>query len=497
MSSEIDTEVFNDLKNALDVLIDKRSKRKSSTHIAEVSSLGDDGVIWVQIPGNPTSTPVVWSGVDTKVGDQVRVEISNGVAKLTENLTDPSAGIQIVVEGQERFNADLQRVEKTVVADRVETVKLLAQKASIDELEAVEADIETLNVAKEYVGELVAAEVTAEDLAADKAYIDTLNAWNITADKIVADSAEIDNLNINYAHLTNGQIDNVAVDYAQIDLANVTEAMVTDEWVNRLMVQTRLIAQDGNIYKLNALEVDAANITAGTLDVQRLVFTDPDSGEKYFVTWDDNAQELVRTYLDGQTIAPNSIAADRIVANSITADQLTTNNIEGTNGWINLAAGEFEYLNDDHTEGIAWKEDENGNMRLTIVGEALDIFAKSSDVATLSGELDDVAGQMADLGAHVRIESRTVGQTEVPVIVLDAAGGNANIGMSAELSNTALQFKENGEMVAEISNNELVVTQASIGTASVSGDFSVGNFAWIPMADSSLAFKWIEPAASS
>lgn len=48
-------------------------------------------------------------------------------------------------------------------------------------------------------------------------------------------------------------------------------------------------------------------------------------------------------------IAANAITSDKIAANGITADKITTNNIAGTNGWINLRSGTFNYGNNKLT----------------------------------------------------------------------------------------------------------------------------------------------------
>lgn len=49
-------------------------------------------------------------------------------------------------------------------------------------------------------------------------------------------------------------------------------------------------------------------------------------------------------------IKSGEVTSDKIAANAITADKITTNNIAGTNGWINLRSGTFEY-NDG---ALAW-----------------------------------------------------------------------------------------------------------------------------------------------
>ena len=44
-------------------------------------------------------------------------------------------------------------------------------------------------------------------------------------------------------------------------------------------------------------------------------------------------------------IRSGEVTSDKIAANAITSDKITTNNIAGTNGWINLRSGTFNYGN--------------------------------------------------------------------------------------------------------------------------------------------------------
>lgn len=55
------------------------------------------------------------------------------------------------------------------------------------------------------------------------------------------------------------------------------------------------------------------------------------------------------TYINGGNIYTGTVTANAIAANAITADKITTNNIAGTNGWINLRSGTFNYGNNKLT----------------------------------------------------------------------------------------------------------------------------------------------------
>ncbi|EJA5902352.1 TPA: phage tail protein [Clostridioides difficile] len=69
--------------------------------------------------------------------------------------------------------------------------------------------------------------------------------------------------------------------------------------------------------------------------------------------------------------------------------------------------------------------------------------------------------------------------------------GNA---FTAELSNEELAFKENGQKIAYISNNSLVITNAEIRNKLSLGNESRGWFDFIPRTNGNLSIKWRDPA---
>lgn len=69
--------------------------------------------------------------------------------------------------------------------------------------------------------------------------------------------------------------------------------------------------------------------------------------------------------------------------------------------------------------------------------------------------------------------------------------GNA---FTAELSNNELAFKENGQKIAYISNNSLVITNAEIRNKLSLGNDTRGWFDFIPRTNGNLSIKWRDPA---
>ena len=68
--------------------------------------------------------------------------------------------------------------------------------------------------------------------------------------------------------------------------------------------------------------------------------------------------------------------------------------------------------------------------------------------------------------------------------------GNA---FTAELSNEELAFKENGQKIAYIPNQSLVITNAEIRNKLSLGNESRGWFDFIPRATGNLSIKWRDP----
>ena len=68
--------------------------------------------------------------------------------------------------------------------------------------------------------------------------------------------------------------------------------------------------------------------------------------------------------------------------------------------------------------------------------------------------------------------------------------GNA---FTAELSNEELAFKENGQKIAYISNQSLVITNAEIRNKLSLGNESRGWFDFIPRTNGNLSIKWRGP----
>lgn len=331
----------NAIRELVGALSPGDEKQKSDTYSAVVSHIDEEGTVWVILAGSDKETPTASTSTEVKRGDAVTVSWRDNKLYIGGNYSNPSAGVGTVMPS-------------------VDYVTELIDK---------DVTVNSINAATGYIGDLTSKNITAENIAADHAVVDDLDANYAHITEGVIDNAKIgyadvNDLNAHYASITNGVIDNATinhanvidldVDYVQADLANIDQAIVNTEWVDTILVQSGLIAHDATTFELDAIQVNASKITAGTIDVARIVVTDPVTGDKHMVTWDETTHTWVAAKLDGDVLEDLTITADKIVAEAITADKITTQNLIGSGGWINLRNGTFAYADAGENNYLKW-----------------------------------------------------------------------------------------------------------------------------------------------
>lgn len=104
------------------------------------------------------------------------------------------------------------------------------------------------------------------------------------------------------------------------------------------------------------------------------------------------------------------------------------------------------------------------------------------DFSTITDELkDNITTNQELLEEYIRFKGALIELGKV---------GNA---FTAELSNNELAFKENGQKIAYISNNSLVITNAEVRNKLSLGNETRGWFDFIP-SNGNLSIKWRGPA---
>lgn len=235
--------------------------------------------------------------------------------------------------------------------------------------------------AKVKIGEIVANSLTAEEADLKYATITSLEATDAEIHSLRADYGDFRTATTNELSAHRAVIDDLDSTYASIDFANINVAGINVAKVGELFAKvgllTTAVIQDGHVTGyLDAVEVNANNITAGTLVVDRLYLKgeyDPDKGNSilYQLNYDPEKETINASTLDGDILTERTVTADKIVAHSITADEITTSDIVGANGWINLADATFNYGGQ-----LIWD-----GSKLTIAADAITIITDSKYTA--------------------------------------------------------------------------------------------------------------------
>ena len=443
----------------------QKSKTSPYDDTAEVKRV-EGNIAWVHIPGGVDETPVQMT-INAKKGDVVHVRVANGRAWITGNGTAPPTDDRTAIVARTMATAaqgtadnaqDLANQSLTglrlVSADLVETKELVAEKASIIDLEAERARIDTLETtsltadsaviqnleadtakihfltaeqlasATAYIAQLIAGNIQASTIIADNGRIQTLETNSLTADSAVitnlqADTAKIHNLtadqlsaaagyiasliaqnitanNIIADHATVGGLD---ANYAQINLANVNNAWIQNGVVKDASIgDAKIIGMSAN--KLTAGTIDASNITVTNLNASNIT-TGTINGQRIgnaSIDLNKLSQEVpTKAYLDSQI---HSIE-DRIdgAIETFTGNVIPTLNNYPASSWTDSTTrhshvGDVYYVvnSGDSAEGHSYRFAEDSST-----GTYEWVLISDSDVTRALQELIDVKGDISDL----------------------------------------------------------------------------------------------------
>ena len=204
-----------------------------------------DGRNFVKLDGSDLLTPITTTTA-VKPGERVTVLIKNHTATVTGNITSPSAqdrdvantaskisefeiaiGYRVVTEELDAVNATIDSLKAKVAkfgemtAVNADIENLRAEYASLDRVYA--KDVEILNAYVENIrakfGDFV--DISAEDLEAMNADIDQLKAYNadftyVSADVLKALKASIENMDVGDLSAIHASIEDLEADNADI-----------------------------------------------------------------------------------------------------------------------------------------------------------------------------------------------------------------------------------------------------------------------------------------
>ena len=361
--------------------------------------------LYAKLDGSSILTPIS-STVNITNGDRVIVMLRNHVAVITGNLSDPSASGQAVTEIDSKVTT-----LNDVVADKVNTKELEAEKARIDSLEAdnvtvnekltaVEADIGTLTADNATInGKLTAAEADIDNLTADNATINGKISANsaeigtlksefgdfkqLTTDNFTATNAEIENLKTNKLSAEEADLR-----YADIDFSNIGDAAIENLYAKSGVIEN-LVVENGTVVtgELVGVTIKGDLIEGGTIVADKLVVKGSD-GLYYKLNTDGVSVEAEQTEynsLNGSIITAKSIAATKIDVSDLVAFNAT---IGGFNISDSSIYSGVKSSVDNSTRGIYL--DKNGQINVGDSTNYLKFFKDSDDKWKLAISADQM-----------------------------------------------------------------------------------------------------------
>lgn len=189
-------------------------------------------------------------------------------------------------------------------------------KSFITDLTADNAYIEHL---KATIGEF--GYITAENADLTYATITSLQAVDGKIDTLSSKAITTENLSAKVADLGYLSAESADLKYANIKLSNIEVADIATLFTEVGLIDRATIVEGHITGFLDSVEVNAANITAGTLVADRILIKG-ENGLLYSLNNLGELQSKTVDTLDGYILTDRTVNADKIVAKSITANEL-------------------------------------------------------------------------------------------------------------------------------------------------------------------------------
>lgn len=415
-----------------------------------------NGKKYVQLDGSDLLTPIS-STTDTKADERVTVMIKNHTATVTGNISSPAARTDDVQE----IGSKISEFE-VVIADKVDTKELNAERARIDNLvsenviirgeldantanikeltadsvkvndtlTAHKADIEDLQAKNATIeGTLTAHKASIDDLTADNATINsTLNAHKANIDDLTADNATIKgNLTAAEANIEDLKANKLSVTdaelkYANVDFANINQAAVEKLFTDSGIIKDLIVSEGKITGELVGVTIKGDLIEGNTIVADKLVVKGSD-GLYYKLNTDGVTTESEQTEynsLNGTVIQAKSITATKIAVDDLVAFGATIGGFNITKSSIysgvkssvdNTTRGiymdnEGQIAFGDGSNYLKYYKDTDGSYKLAISARSIKMGSSGKDVETAINDVKaDINNVRDEITTLLRIES--------------------------------------------------------------------------------------------
>lgn len=475
-------------------------------------SYGDK--LYVNIDGSDSITPVVTTS-EIKAGERVTILLKDHSATILGNISNPAASTETVGKVLDEYDTIVARIGdfELIIADKVTTEQLQAElavinealigKATIEQLNAVdakianldvtklEADVASINqalITKAEIVDLEAVRASVNVLETDVGNIETLIGGNLTMDniqslvltssKVTVDNAFIKDAmidRVSASKLTAGTIDtslitigsedgamtitgslqqfkdangNVRIQIGKDATGDFTFALYGADGQGQLINQNGITASaisDGLI--VNKMVADNAAIAGSKLDIESVI------------TEVNNSTTTIKSskiYFDdaGQTL---DVAFDTLETTIEGVDNKTTNNTTSINtmqGQINTLITNTTITKSDGS--VVQLKDAYTTTEQTVSGISGKISSLETNYSALDDEMESVNSQMTTFTATLNgIETR-VSNAEIKMddVTDNMADVNSQItefnttlaGIESRVSNTETKIENIGDL---------------------------------------------------
>lgn len=255
--------------------ITKDQNGSSSETIVYGTAVSYGDKLYVNIDGSDSITPVVTTS-EVKAGERVTILLKDHSATILGNVSNPAASTETVGKVLDEYDVIIAKIGnfELVIADKVTTEQLQAElavinealigKATIEQLNAVDAKIENLDVTKleadvasinqalitkAEIADLEAVRASVNVLETDVGNIETLIGGNLTMDNIQSLVLTSSKVTVDNAFIKDAMIDRVSA--SKITAGTINTSLVNIGSEDGAMTITGSLQQfkdsDGNV----------------------------------------------------------------------------------------------------------------------------------------------------------------------------------------------------------------------------------------------------------
>lgn len=403
-------------------------------------SKAPNGLNYVKIDGSNLLTPISSTTV-VSANDRVTIMIKNHSAVVTGNLTSPSARSKdtisvLALDAQVARINDLEAANVTISgkvtanegeirnlkSDRVTASEVDAKYATIVDLNAQKGRIDTLESDRITASEVAAEYATIVNLNAQKGRIDTLESTYISSTVVAATYATIASLNTEKGRIDILETEKLSAadiegKYANIDFSNISKATMGQFYANSGLIQNVVVGDSTITGKLVGVTISGDLIEGNTVKAEKLVIKGTD-GLYYKLNTDGvttEAQQTNQNSLDGSVIKAKSVTASKVNVTDLVAFGATIGGFNITDSALysgvksaanNTTRGIYlgkdaQSAIGDGTSYIKYYKDSNGNYKLDISADSINLTSGTNVQTQMSQLSQSVETNSDDLTAYI------------------------------------------------------------------------------------------------